>query len=70
MALFRVGDVAELSVMRDGKPMTVRATVAAIASRAAGRSNAPSCEPFIRNFLGLCCADPAFAHALSRWSPA
>jgi serine protease DegQ len=29
MALLRVGDVAELSVMRDGKPMTVRATMAA-----------------------------------------
>jgi S1-C subfamily serine protease len=29
LALFRVGEVAELSVLRDGKPITVRATVAA-----------------------------------------
>jgi serine protease DegQ len=29
MALLRVGEVAELSVMRDGKPMTIRATIAA-----------------------------------------
>jgi serine protease Do/serine protease DegQ len=29
MALFRVGEVAELSVLRDGKPITVCATVAA-----------------------------------------
>jgi serine protease DegQ len=29
MALLRVGEVAELSVMRDGKPVTIRATMAA-----------------------------------------
>ena len=29
MALLRVGEVAELSVLRDGKPITVRATMAA-----------------------------------------
>jgi len=29
MALLRIGEVAELSVLRDGKPLTVRATVAA-----------------------------------------
>jgi serine protease Do/serine protease DegQ len=29
MALLRVGEVAELSVMRDGKPMTIRGTIAA-----------------------------------------
>jgi serine protease DegQ len=29
MALLRVGEVAELSVMRDGKPITIRATMAA-----------------------------------------
>jgi S1-C subfamily serine protease len=29
LALLRVGDVAELSILRDGKPLTVRATVAA-----------------------------------------
>jgi len=28
MALLRVGEVAELTVMRDGKPMTIRATIA------------------------------------------
>ena len=28
LALLRVGEVAELSVMRDGKPTTVRATIA------------------------------------------
>jgi S1-C subfamily serine protease len=27
MALLRVGDVAELSILRDGKPLTVRAAV-------------------------------------------
>jgi hypothetical protein len=29
MALLRIGEVAELSVLRDGKPVTVRATMAA-----------------------------------------
>jgi hypothetical protein len=29
MALLRVGEVAELSVMRDGKPVSIRATIAA-----------------------------------------
>jgi S1-C subfamily serine protease len=29
MALLRVGEVAELSVMRDGRPTTIRATIAA-----------------------------------------
>jgi serine protease DegQ len=36
MALLRVGEVAEFEVLRDGKPMTVRATVAARETR--GRS--------------------------------
>jgi S1-C subfamily serine protease len=34
MALLRVGEVAELSVLRDGKPLTFRATVAARDQRA------------------------------------
>ncbi len=31
MALLRVGEVAELSVLRDGKPLTIHATMAAVA---------------------------------------
>jgi len=31
MALLRIGEVAELSVLRDGKPVTIRATMAAAA---------------------------------------
>ena len=30
MALLRVGEVAELSVLREGKPLTIRATMAAV----------------------------------------
>ncbi len=36
MALLRLGEVAELSILRDGKPLTVHATVAARDQR--GRS--------------------------------
>jgi hypothetical protein len=28
MALLRVGEIAELTVVRDGKPMAIRATIA------------------------------------------